>query len=84
MLPLEHSAILSTFIELPVVIKIFVLSTLHRFNCILAIDNVKFAFQQSVKFTIIKSFFMQLKMIYKNSVKMYFAVVTGKVNFEIQ
>ena len=41
MLPLEHSAILSTFIKLPVVIKNFVLSifewvaVLQRFYCIL-------------------------------------------------
>ena len=33
MLPLEHSAILSTLIKLPSVIKIFVLSILHKFYC---------------------------------------------------
>ena len=37
MLPVEHSAILLTFIKLPFVIKIFVLSilvaVLHRFYC---------------------------------------------------
>ena len=33
MLPMEHSAVLLTFIKLPFVIKIFVLSILHRFYC---------------------------------------------------
>ena len=33
MLPLEHSAILLTFIKLPSVIKIFVLSAKDRFHC---------------------------------------------------
>ena len=54
MLQREHSAILSTFIKLPFVIKIFVLSLfewpfLHRFNCIQLFLKICVTFTQTVK-----------------------------------
>ena len=55
MLPLEQSAILSTFIKLPFVIKIFVSSivlvtVLHRFHCTLRVNIHPF----SIAFIIIE------------------------------
>ena len=52
MLQREHSAILSTFIKLPFVIKIFVLSILHRFYC------------NKIKLTVIAKYFNNIIIFY--------------------